>query len=175
MSLALNSSKPFEKPLILTLIVTFMMSILLSPFSANASSSAPTELSQEEINAISSGAYYNTQTELYEYNENVAIDNGAKEEHAQAMGEFLENMSKQDVKELNQTIGFSASETGDNDGGISTQAVPAVLIPIAAFLGGAAGTVIVTQVTLYGISKACQNLEGDYNFFDDFCEDRGFI
>jgi len=170
MNTSFNMFKSFEKPLILALIVTLMMSIFVIPISANAQSN---ELSEKEINAIASGAFYNTNTELYEYDESIAITNGAKEEHARSMGVFLESLSKEDVKELNETIGFDPSV--ENSGEISTQALPVVLIPIAKFLVGTAGAVIVTEVTLYGIAKACENLEGQFGFFDDFCETRGYI
>lgn len=161
----------FKKTMFFTLITTLIISILVNPISAYAQS---TELTNEELKAISSGAFYNKETGLYEYDENIAINNGATRTQATSVGNFLESLSKKDVKEFNQAIGFDPEQKEESDG-TSTRAIPAILIPIAKFLGGAAGAAIIAEVTLYGIAKACQNLEGKYGFFDDFCETRGYI
>lgn len=167
-------NKISRERLILTLVITFLLSNILIPFSVNAN--GVNNLSQKELEVIANEAYYNKQTGLYEYNVDKAIENGADQEHAKSMGLFLESLSKKDVEEFNKMIGFDPSnlENQKNEE-ISPQALPLVLIPIAKFLAGAAGAVIVAEVTLYGIAKACQNLEGKYNFFDDFCETRGYI
>lgn len=84
-------------------------------------------------------------------------------------------LSKEDVKSLSETIDYDPSDSVSNKGDVSTQALPALLVPIAQYIGGAAGAVIIAEVTLYGTAKACENLEGDYGFFDDFWETRGYI
>jgi len=169
MNISLRKSIFFGKPLIFTLIFALIISIFANPVIVNAES---TELSQEEINAIASGAFYNRETGLYEYDKNVAVKNGAEVEHANAMGIFLESLSREEVQNLNKDINFDPS-VGDDE--VSTRAFPVILIPIAKFLVGTVGAVIITEVTLYGIGKACQNLEGKYGFFDDFCKTRGYI
>ena len=171
MNISLRQNDFLKRSVILTLIATLVLSIFANPITATAQSE---ELSESEINAIASGAYYNQKTGLYVYDEDIAIENGAKVEHANAMGAFLESLSKEDVEKLNQEINFDPKAGYDGDG-VSIQAIPLVLIPIAKFLGGAAGAAIIAEVTLYGIAKACENLEGKYGFFDDFCETRGHI
>lgn len=93
-------------------------------------------------------------------------------EHVNAMVAFLESLSKEDVEKLNQEIDFDSKPRYN---GIGTRAIPLILIPIAKFLGGGVESVIITEVTLYRIAKACENLEDNYGLFDDFCENRGYI
>lgn len=61
---------------------------------------------------------------------------------------------------------------------IATQqerAIPVFVWAMAAVLGQVAVDTIVSQITNWGISGACRNLEGRWNEFYDFCRSNGHI
>ncbi|MFP7494551.1 hypothetical protein SFC66_12235 [Terribacillus saccharophilus] len=154
--------------IVVAVLVSALVMVLLAPMSANAANGT---LSDEKVNAVANSAYYNSETKLYEFDEAQAKDLGLTSTEAATFNSFFENLSLEEVEAMNEAIGFDPNaSTGD----FSTQALPAVLIPIAAFLGTTIGGVIITEVTLYGIQKACQNLQGEAAFFDDFCSTRGY-
>lgn len=88
------------------------------------------------------------------------------------MGQFYSDMTPEQVDNFLDFIGYEEAEARE---GTSFRAIPAVLIPIGKFLIGTAGAVIISEVMKYGIVKACQNLEGRYAFFTDFCRTNGHI
>ncbi len=139
-----------------------------SPFE----SSTQDFVDQATVEAIANATFYNSQTGKIELHTSTAIDAGANKVAVENMNEMFSSMNSTEAKAFLQAINF---ENTSHEVGIRPQALPAVLLPIAAFLGGAAGGVIVSEVMQYGIAKACQNLKDQYDFFTDFCETRGYI
>ncbi|SNZ15443.1 hypothetical protein SAMN05421503_2634 [Terribacillus aidingensis] len=130
-------------------------------------------LSDEHREALASGAYYNPATGLYVYDLEVAINNGAPEAQAKNVKEFLESLSQEEVSQFNELIGFDPSAyQGEGEYSI---AIPPVIIAIASFIGGAAASKLLDEVANYGIKKACQNLQGNWSLFDDYCQTNGHV
>lgn len=163
-----------NKNMKLSIVVTLILSLFVFSF-------GPTALAHDEFERkgtiIAESVYYNTETKKYEFDSEYALSNGLTNEEVNNAKFFFESLTVSDVEEMNNEIGFDVSEeiAEVNNSEVTTYFIPAILIPIAKFLVGSAGAVIVYHVVTYGIIKACQNLKGDYWFFTDFCETNGWI
>lgn len=161
----------------LALVVGTMFSVTTPSYASPTNTSSDSTYSQnlvdeKTVEAISNATFYNVQTKKIELDVEAALAAGADKAATSQMNEMYQSMTEQQVQDFLDLIGYEAPVV---EHGPSPRALPAVLIPIASFLGGAVGSVIIGEVMQYGIAKACQNLEGEYDFFTDFCKTRGYI
>ena len=137
--------------------ISFLAAVLLlGVISPNYAAAKESKVDQEKFNAVAESVFYNTQTKLYEFDLDIAKSEGLSSTEASRIKGFFESLTVEEVAEINNEIGFSPEQNAGENG---TYALPLVLIPIAKFIVGAAGAVIVGEVTLYGIGKACKNLK----------------
>lgn len=161
----------FSKFSITTFTAVMIFSLIFSTGVSAATQS--NTISDEELNAIENSLLYNTMTGTYVFDEEKSQKLGLTKNQSLNLNNFFENMTKEEVKNFNKLIGFDPQKY-NGSGEISVMAPP-LLIPILSFLGGAAAGKILDEVMNYGIAKACENLHGNWNLFDDFCETNGHI
>lgn len=151
-----------------------IISLFALPFGSTA---LATEDFEKKGTIVAESVYYNTQTKKYEFDSEFALSNGLTENEVNNAEMFFESLSVTDVEKMNKEIGFDENLVNQDTEVFPSfvPAIPAILIPIAKYLAGTAGAVIIYHVITYGIIKACKNLEGDYWFFTDFCETNGWL
>ncbi|KOS61307.1 hypothetical protein FJQ98_01790 [Lysinibacillus agricola] len=155
----------------LTIVVTMIISLFILPFGSTAMA---TEDFEQKGTIIAESVYYNTLTKKYEFDTEFALSNGLTKNEVNNAEAYFESLSVTEVEQMNNEIGFDESLEMQN-GEITPSFIPAILIPIAKYLIGTAGAVIIYHVITYGIIKACKNLKGEYWFFTDFCETNGWL
>ena len=158
----------------LTIVVTMIISLFILPFGSTAMA---TEDFERKGTIIAESVYYNTLTQKYEFDSEFALSKGLTMVEVNNAETFFESLTVTDVEKMNDEIGFDESLEIQNVEAVQyfVPAIPAILIPIAKYLLGTAGAVIIYHVITYGIIKACENLEGEYWFFTDFCETNGWL
>ncbi|MEB2298623.1 hypothetical protein LAV72_03155 [Lysinibacillus xylanilyticus] len=158
----------------LTIVVTMIISLFILPFGS-------TVLANEDFERkgkiIAESVYYNTITKKYEFDSESALSNGLTKNEVSNAKAFFESLSVTEVENMNNEIGFDESLENQNIEAAPyfLPVIPGILIPIAKYLLGTAGAVIIYHVITYGIIKACKNLKGEYWFFTDFCETNGWL
>lgn len=158
----------------LTIVVTMIISLFILPFGSTAMA---TEDFEQKGTIIAESVYYNTLTKKYEFDTEFALSNGLTTNEVNNAEAFFESLSVTEVEQMNNEIGFDESLEMQNSEITPSfiPAIPAILIPIAKYLIGTAGAVIIYHVITYGIIKACKNLKGEYWFFTDFCKTNGWL
>lgn len=123
------------------------------------------EAEHSVVNAIS----YDIQADRFLVSEEKAADLGFGSDRIQAFQQNFNELSPQESRELAELIGIDVSALRQQ------RAVPVVVVAIASFIGGAAASEIISQVTNWGVSGACRNLEGRWDAFDNFCRSNGHV
>lgn len=98
-----------------------------------------------------------------------ATELGYTPEDVQRFQVNFDEMKPQQARQLAELLGIDVTALRQQ------RAIPVAVVAIASFIGGAAAHEIVSQVTNWGVSGACRNLEGRWNAFDEFCRSNGHI
>lgn len=118
---------------------------------------------------ISAAVYYNPAKTEFGVSEDTAADLGYSPAEITEFNQNLAELTPGQSQELAGILGIDVVAESP------FRAVPAVIWVIAGVVGGAAADEIIGQVTNWGVSGACRNLEGNWSAFDDFCRSNGHI
>lgn len=124
------------------------------------------------IDALANASFYDAAADQLQLDVDYALSLGAPLPMVENLDHLYQSLSSDEVHDFLEAIDFQIPTPPE---GTAVRAIPAALIPIAKFLTGTAGAVIIGEIVLYGIGKACQNLEGQYDFFTKLCRTRGYI
>lgn len=113
--------------------------------------------------------YYNPAKTEFGVSEDTAADLGYSPAEITEFNQNLAELTPGQSQELAGILGIDVVAESP------FRAVPALIWVIAGVVGGAAADEIIGQVTNWGVSGACRNLEGNWSAFDDFCRSNGHI
>lgn len=150
-------------------VITFAGSIAPAQAKTGAEANLTDTENVARTQNIADTVYFDLRNESFGVDVEHAERIGFTQAEIDAANGNLRKMSNAEAVELAETIGLDVAALR------MQRAVPLVIKGIASAVGVAAGEEIISQVTNWGVSGACRNLEGRWAAFDDFCRSNGHI
>lgn len=119
--------------------------------------------------------YLNRETGKLVFDRIAAIQSGLDSQDAERYAHNVESLASAQVLELITLLGANVEDlTAHRESGVTTYALPAILVPVLAVVGTAAADAIIQAVVNWGLSGACSALQGKFGPFDSFCRANGW-